>query len=415
MYRWYKEAKKCYVYLYDVPAKSWANSDWFTRGWTLQELIAPSHLVFYDSKWTPLGTKEEMKSDIVQITGIRESVLVGFPLLLVPAAEKMSWASGRRTTRTEDVAYCLMGLFDVNMSLLYGEGTKAFRRLQEEIIRNSNSYTIFVWQTTDDSNRYHGALAPSPSCFGQSAKFILNNTEDPAEVSSRGVRMKVHLRNIRGHLYHAIFPRQRDSDGLSPSILVLHIPGEPREVETAWDVIPSGANFVRVKLSSIIYVNLGDWPSDLLESSKAEIFVNHVDNTTPLGPDMEHTQPIFITDAVPMKFLGEGASSTDAWNYFAKPKTGKIIGFLYQCHGQWIIVAVCLSEYGMPGCKTFDLPPPTQKSEAEDFYRECSLDTKIQISTEGNVRAAVWLTPSTPWPILCVSVTFPKKGIGSTK
>jgi hypothetical protein len=122
MYKWYQNAQKCYVYLYDVPTKQWTDSDWFTRGWTLQELIAPSHLVFYDSDWTELGTKESLKNVISQLTGIPESVLLGLTPMLVPVAERMSWASRRCTTRIEDRAYCLMGIFDVNMPLLYGEG-----------------------------------------------------------------------------------------------------------------------------------------------------------------------------------------------------------------------------------------------------------------------------------------------------
>ena len=410
MYKWYKNARKCYVYLYDVPAKSWADSDWFTRGWTLQELIAPSHLVFYDSNWTPLGTKEDLTRDISRLTGIRETVLSGLSPLLVPVGEKMSWASRRRTTRTEDMAYCLMGIFDVHMPLLYGEGPKAFMRLQEEIIRISDTYTIFVWQTTDVSRFYHGALAPSPSCFDQSApQFIFNSTEGPASVSSRGVQMEVYLRRREPHedLYEAVFQCERDSDGLSPSIWVLHVPGEPREHGKDRTISP-GDNFVRVHASSINYVNLKNWPSDLRNRSKTEILLNHVSTTAPLPSRPGLTQEIFILNTMPQRFLGESVEAFpfSSRNLFAKPKSGQMIGFLYSLGPYWFIVTVGLAASGAPWCQI--LPSLfSQITAASDVYKAFSLESDARLTSthilEG-VRAAVWLTRSTLWPILCVSV-----------
>jgi hypothetical protein len=140
MYRWYKEAEKCYVYLADVPRGTvdrltgvvgdrFRKSRWFTRGWTLQELIAPSTIIFLNSEWQEIGTKSSLQWMISEITGIPSNILLGGDLESASIAQRMSWASKRETTRVEDLAYCLMGIFGVNMPMLYGEGERAFIRL----------------------------------------------------------------------------------------------------------------------------------------------------------------------------------------------------------------------------------------------------------------------------------------------
>ncbi|CAN9144021.1 unnamed protein product [Alternaria alternata] len=125
-------------------------SRWFMRGWTLQELLAPTDVIFYDSEWAYLGAKSKHAQWISDITGIDKNAL--FPrydrhldLSTFCVAQKMSWASQRQTTREEDIAYCLLGIFNINMPLLYGEGNQAFRRLQEEIIRKTDDDSILAW------------------------------------------------------------------------------------------------------------------------------------------------------------------------------------------------------------------------------------------------------------------------------
>lgn len=169
MYRWYKQAKVCYVYLADVTddpiIEQWKNqpenwrerrdpppndspfvkSRWFTRGWTLQELLGPERLRFFSSTFKFLGTKRELCELLVVITGISDAAIRNVSHASPNVAQKMSWAARRQTTRVEDMAYCLLGLFDVNIPLIYGEGEKAFRRLQEEIMKNSNDQTLFAW------------------------------------------------------------------------------------------------------------------------------------------------------------------------------------------------------------------------------------------------------------------------------
>lgn len=165
MYRWYKHSSICYTFLEDYsdpsPKSNWwerigPDTDtaierlrtcrWFTRGWTLQETIAPSTVAFYDAHWNYFGTRMSLQEAISAITRIPLSVLnTTKSPQEYNVAVRMSWASKRRTTRLEDEAYCLMGLFDVNMPMLYGEGHRAFQRLQEEIIRRYDDYSLFAW------------------------------------------------------------------------------------------------------------------------------------------------------------------------------------------------------------------------------------------------------------------------------
>ncbi|KAF2161449.1 hypothetical protein M409DRAFT_37552, partial [Zasmidium cellare ATCC 36951] len=151
MFAWYKAAVECYAYLSDVDWTSsmdlLGKSRWFTRGWTLQELLAPKQVLFYDSNWHFMGTKIGLAPMLSTVTGIDIEVL-RHPerIFQVNVAQRMSWASQRQTTRSEDIAYCLLGIFDVHMALLYGEGgKKAFFRLQLEIIKSSNDDSIFAW------------------------------------------------------------------------------------------------------------------------------------------------------------------------------------------------------------------------------------------------------------------------------
>jgi hypothetical protein len=176
MYEWYKNARICYAYLEDVSLTlgrlDWLDfrqSRWFTRGWTLQELVAPSIVEFYDVNWTEVGTKLSLQEELSHITGIDISVLRGDEPWSCNVAQRMSWASRRCTTRPEDMAYCLMGIFDVKMPLLYGEGEElAFTRLQEEIMKGTEDYTLFAWlaQYPQASGTYRGLLARSPREFG---------------------------------------------------------------------------------------------------------------------------------------------------------------------------------------------------------------------------------------------------------
>ena len=154
MFKWYASAAECVAFLADVPehqnpsspGSAFRRSRWFTRGWTLQELIAPREVLFVGEQWTVLGSKGSLKAVIAEVTNIVADVLTheqSFETISV--AERMSWAAKRETTRMEDEAYCLMGLFSIYMPTIYGEGRNAFTRLQEEILRTTSDQTIFAW------------------------------------------------------------------------------------------------------------------------------------------------------------------------------------------------------------------------------------------------------------------------------
>ncbi|KAI0325475.1 hypothetical protein GY45DRAFT_1216470, partial [Cubamyces sp. BRFM 1775] len=154
VYEWFRRAAVCYVYLADVeseddpfaPNSQFRQSRWHSRLWALQELLAPSRIIFLSKDWHALGTKASLSVPIQEVTGIPRSVLLGItPLSSVSVARRMSWASRRRTTRIEDYAYALMGLFGIKLPTIYGEGYHAFTRLQEKILRQIPDQSIFLW------------------------------------------------------------------------------------------------------------------------------------------------------------------------------------------------------------------------------------------------------------------------------
>jgi hypothetical protein len=148
MFKWYNKAAKCYAYLPDVSRERWKAefklSSWFTRGWTLQELLSPKEVDFFTIEELNFGTRSSLAQDIHDITGISIQALLGTPLSHFSITERLSWAKGRRTKREEDRAYSLLGIFDVSMSPIYGEGRrKAFVRLQI-LIRGSSRENVLL-------------------------------------------------------------------------------------------------------------------------------------------------------------------------------------------------------------------------------------------------------------------------------
>lgn len=188
MYKWYKGFEICYAYLEDVtkdddpkePCSMFRASKWFTRGWTLQELIAPRKFTLFSEEWAMIGSKASLCQTITAITDIPSHVLlVADALLDTSVAQRMSWAAKRITTKEEDIASCLIGLFGISMMPRYGEGKKELTRLQKLIMREYDDHTIFAWsrQATSDSraNSTYGNcpfLAESPAQFLGSHKVI---------------------------------------------------------------------------------------------------------------------------------------------------------------------------------------------------------------------------------------------------
>lgn len=252
MYRWYANAEVCYVYLsdfcselrqddsirdstlsrIDLAIQTLANamphglesfpcstshthnlgrSRWFKRGWTLQELLAPQELIFYDQSWTEVGTKRSLRVEISQITSIQQNHLSNPESASIAA--KMSWASYRETTREEDLAYCLMGLFRLNMPLLYGEGASAFTRLQHEIIAVSDDESVFAWE--ESGLEKSDILARSPEVFAGSRDIVPVKMEGfqrrPYSVTNKGLAIDL-----------LVVPEMLDNPQLSTFLLHLN-------------------------------------------------------------------------------------------------------------------------------------------------------------------------------------------------
>ncbi|KIW13334.1 hypothetical protein PV08_08522 [Exophiala spinifera] len=241
MFRWYRRAECCYVYLCDVPARDdldlpeWTKifkaSKWFTRGWTLQELLAPHRLTFVCSDWKEeIGSRQSLSHEVSEVTRIPEKPLVqGWSLkddfggAEFTVAQIMSWASKRSTTRVEDTAYSMMGLFHINMPLLYGEGSNAFIRLQLEIMSKYDDNSLFAWgiplrdrhfESNSALNRaldipeaywWGGLLAPAIHCFEDCAGHFhhLERYEDARlfSMTSKGIQVEGLLRRYEKARY----------------------------------------------------------------------------------------------------------------------------------------------------------------------------------------------------------------------
>lgn len=236
MFRWYNHSSVCYAYLEDVsyipspsvlslgaaetenPAlfKALSRSRWFTRGWTLQELIAPVNLVFHSKAWSEVGSRSSLLDIVSRITGVDEDVLdsgmhrgmrnMSHKLLRErketaisrkSVATRMSWFANRETTRPEDIAYSLLGIFGVHMPLLYGEGgVNAFYRLQEAIIRNSDDHSILAWNPSGRPGVEYriGVFAHHPSQFKNIACICrLPSSGHLFSVTDRGLQVRLQL------------------------------------------------------------------------------------------------------------------------------------------------------------------------------------------------------------------------------
>jgi hypothetical protein len=277
MFHWYKNALYCLAFLSDVSAGSQfgasgdvGKSRWFTRGWTLQELIAPTNVLFYDADWNILETKENVAEEIEAITGIDQGVLRGYTSLTkIPLAKRMSWAARRETTRVEDLAYCLLGIFDVNMPMLYGEGSRAFARLQEEILKKTTDLSLFAWRAKADSE-YRGILAQAPAEFIGCGKIDLNDDQfsfrDEISITNKGVKICTPLR----HMSHGIYVMdlhcyEEETNGASTRIGIFL----KRVLDTYfrhWPLETPAADFVPGRLPIPIYLAFTTPDEDTISS-----------------------------------------------------------------------------------------------------------------------------------------------------
>lgn len=202
MFRWYQDAEVCLVYLFDVTwradkasRRQFIDSEWFLRGWTLQELIAPKNVQFYDRNWAYIGTKDDLALEIAEASGIAPSYLSG-SFRDASLAQRMSWLANRTTKHLEDRAYCVLGIFDIYLDTRYGSGEAEFVRLQAEICNKWDSTkpfddSLFAWKT--DRIQWSGLLAPAPGCFRGAGDILfipaLARLRDTRDKASSGVEV----------------------------------------------------------------------------------------------------------------------------------------------------------------------------------------------------------------------------------
>jgi hypothetical protein len=243
MWRYYRDSGVCYAYLDDVqdgveaPKRdaALAASKWFTRGWTLQELLAPSRLVLYNQEWKVVGTKDELADEISKITNIsREYLNTNTPLQWASIAERMSWASTRTTTRLEDRAYSLLGIFDINMPLLYGEGARAFQRLQEEIVKRSDDQSILAWGSSGIDSDGDRLFAYSPDSFrscGNIVRSVEMGTSKPYTTTNKGLQIDLPLIKDSDHRVQALLNCRKRNDVMANLAIHLRKVGDGRVYE----------------------------------------------------------------------------------------------------------------------------------------------------------------------------------------
>ncbi|KFY36020.1 hypothetical protein V494_05380 [Pseudogymnoascus sp. VKM F-4513 (FW-928)] len=310
MWNWYKRATICFAYLSDVPDEddcmkedsAFSQSRWFTRGWTLQELIAPPVVRFYNASWKFMGKKSRDDDDhlftrtISRITGISWEALKYISVAKDRSvAEKMSWAAKRETTRPEDVAYSLLGIFGLNgvMTVMYGEGSRAFGRLQQEIVNTSNDESLFSWGFSQGLkiDTYCSLFASSPADFAiRPAKGGIAVNEFKTSPSS--------LTNIG--LYIGMIITPLDIVGGSLGLLNCSPYRQRSSKSIALPLIPSTKYpnfFARVKSSPPVLV-----PSNLLSGSvESRIYIAKGEG--------EWMNPYMCNFYVECKVLGNDASS----------------------------------------------------------------------------------------------------------
>jgi hypothetical protein len=268
-------------------------SQWFTRGWTLQHLIAPDVVRFFSADWVECGNRNDLALYLYEITNIDPEVLNRPPdadvrqwLYSHSISKRMSWAAARETEVPEDTAYCLFGLFNVNMPLIYGEGgSRAFHRLQEEIMKYSTDQTILAWSPAYQAlSQTMGVLADSPSAFRDGSRIVPIEENNRIEMTSKGVRTA-----NRVHDFNKVVPYSYGDNGLKVILLDCVYANEDRgqlgiTVTNVQDEQPNGSVFLRMMHSPVVV------PVRLLrdEVGSATALLAEMGNEIPFG-DWEYS------------------------------------------------------------------------------------------------------------------------------
>lgn len=392
-----------------------------------KELIAPLEVVFFDTNWKRLSARFHIEDELRRITGIPQTVFRGKHLGTFSVYERMKWASQRETTRTEDMAYCLMGIFDINMPLLYGEGDKAFLRLQEQIIRqNTRDYSVFVWSalsnaqddpkpsssqlgssqlsstappSSQGSNETVtldralpmscGPLALSPLCFSMKGRTRPGRTAAPIKLTGSDIQLTVRLIPLTGqhHLFRAILPLALEtrSPKYTPSlaIYVMKISSSGQDQEDS-------PKFVRVKPSIVEHAKR--YYEDTEEDVKpSEITLCTVKRTLWIRALPKSTLSIYAQGPQPFKLLGTTAYArrSAGCEVHVEEVVGKAAGFAYQSPAGTRIVVIGLNSYGAPWAHILICEIDAEDSEYESFNPE-TYDSFEDNDQNGGLGVIVW-------------------------
>ncbi|MCJ1422053.1 hypothetical protein MMC32_008422 [Xylographa parallela] len=275
MFEYYRAATVCYGYLYDVawlsntpkelrfaskdPERSGMASEWFERGWTLQELLAPHNMEFYDRKWTFMGAKKDLTEHLSHVTRIDKRYLLDSrEIKKASLATRLSWMAGRTTGYVEDIAYSMLGILDVNMPAQYGEGAKAFMRLQRMLMESSTDDSIFAWTIPKEGLKCYrvlgklelwnpsswGLLAPSPDCFRESRDLVIADQVIPRPYSwtANGVQLLVAQKSGTEATNWLGLPRKEVNLALNCG---RHVNGKPHHVVI--HLVKRNGDYVRVQ------------------------------------------------------------------------------------------------------------------------------------------------------------------------
>ncbi|KAF9229778.1 HET-domain-containing protein [Gyrodon lividus] len=269
MWHWYRACARCFVYMKDVRSgqrphadgSDFSQSQWFRRGWTLQELLAPGKITFFAEDWERIGkmANRNIMTRITLITGIPEGVLSDGEPHSFSVARRMFWAARRETTKQEDMAYSLMGIFGITMPIIYGGGENMFVKFQREIMKRSVDQSIFAWTVESaSSTETTGLLTSSPAYFAEVDEIQCNVFVDKfSDMIKPNPTPQTHYSHTNLGIQITLpMKRVKGNDSLRLAMLRCALPDNPdRPLCIYLQPLAGGSNqWVRTRISELIPV-----------------------------------------------------------------------------------------------------------------------------------------------------------------